>query len=125
MVQDEIDEKIDKSFPVFQLASSLNHIPPEISFLILSYLSVLDYFPLKLAGSRRITESVRALCHQLQFTKYVKLIEAEYYRRYGSRCSALVVAAKRGQTGLFAILLKKIPPPPYSDLWKRLYIYWF
>jgi hypothetical protein len=54
-------------------------VPFEIIDMILSDIPVLDYFNIKLAGSRRLTDAVRAACSR--FTK------AEYLDRNFQGCA--------------------------------------
>jgi ankyrin repeat protein len=80
---------------------TLDKMPFEIMQLILSYLHVLDFFPLKLVN--RYTYNIVSQLPRLTFSDYIAELEAEDRRRRGdgqlSR-SAIEIAASQGQEGL-------------------------
>ena len=85
----------------------LESLPPEIIHLILSHLPVLDFFSLKLAGSRYISHVIRA-CRRLSRGKYILAIEDEYAQRNSGRHrSAMEITIARGQHMLMVDYIEK------------------
>jgi hypothetical protein len=92
-------------------------MPVEIILHILSYLHILDFFPLKLAN-RYIYNIINSFPH-LTFTDYIAELEAEDGRRSGigqKSHSALAIAASRGQEALVFRLQKIVAKTKFKRI---------
>ena len=89
----------------------LDSLPPEILCLILSNLPVLDFFPLKIAGSRRITDTIRNDTY-LDRDVYMCAIQHEDRQRCGKKRPLMEIMIARGQTVLLVEHVDETFPPP-------------
>jgi ankyrin repeat protein len=77
----------------------------EIFLMILTFVPVLDLFPLKLAAGPRVSAIIRD-SSRLNLTKYVQVLEEEACERHPDRhVHVLGIALSRGQIGLVEALL--------------------
>ncbi|KAK2739676.1 hypothetical protein FQN57_006510 [Myotisia sp. PD_48] len=85
-------------------------LPPEVLAEIISYVPVLDYLYLKLAGSHYLAEVIRKVSSLLSRGEYLQAIHAEDTRRRGPNISArrpLEIMISRGQSALVLHFLRK------------------
>lgn len=90
---------------------TLSNLPPEIHLEILRHLPVLDYYHLKLAGCKRLTDAVRDVTGRLSKRKYMQELQAEDARRKNLRPgltrSTMEIMIERGQTTLVHYYIRK------------------
>lgn len=60
----------------------ITNLPPELIHEIISHLALLDHYPVKLAGSRYITEVLRIRSKQISYTQYTNTLEVQYAERH-------------------------------------------
>lgn len=90
---------------------TLSNLPPEIYLEILQHLPVLDFYHLKLAGCKRLTDAVRDVTGRLSKRKYMQELQAEDARRKklrpGLTRSTMEIMIERGQTTLVHFYIRK------------------
>lgn len=93
------------------MTSILGTLPAEILLAILFHLPILDYYSLKLAGCRRITDVVRDVTARLPQQKYTQELQAEDARRMdfrpGFTRTTMEIMIARGQSTLVLRYLRK------------------
>lgn len=97
----------------------LESLSPDTILCVLDYVPVLDYYNLKLAGSRYINSVVRRASSSLSRGEYCQQISKEYADRHcwepvGSVPSAMQIMIERDQEALVRFYLKK-----YEDAGSR------
>lgn len=94
-------------------STTFESLPTCLVLCVLDFLPVLDYYNLKLAGSRYITEVVRAAASRIPRRKYTQAIQDEYTKRRGAppndRRPELQIMIERGQSTLVLFYKQKYP----------------
>lgn len=110
--------KVFSDFESKSQISVIERLPTELLVQIISILHPIDWFALRLAGSRRLLGLFRSFFSSTPFWTYLEIVEEECPKRWPHGPSLpMVLAAARGQMSLILEMLKH---PPISFRSRRL-----